>query len=183
MSSSGRSCVWIVGGPGSGKGTQCHKLAAVSGHVHLSTGDLLRSEVLAGTERWVRLFEVISSGQLAPDDEVVELVAGAMDKQPEAPGFLLDGFPANMTQAKLCKERMGEPVKVIVLEIPEPVMMARLKDGENFNDTEETIQKRIKTFNEETRPIIGENSKHVATVKADKAEAEVFAEVRSILGF
>ena len=58
-------------------------------------------------------------------DEVVELVAGAMDKQPQAPGFLLDGFPANMAQAKLCKERMGEPVKVIVLEIPDPVMMTR----------------------------------------------------------
>ena len=115
-------------------------------------------------------------------DEVVELVAGAMDQRPEAPGFLLDGFPANLTQAMLVKERMGEPVKVIVLEIPDPVMMTRyhihywglgvieyissdrLKDGENFNDTEETIQKRIKTYNEETRPIIGENSKHVATV-------------------
>ena len=58
-------------------------------------------------------------------DEVVELVAGAMDKQPQAPGFLLDGFPANMAQARLCKERMGEPVKVIVLEIPDPVMMTR----------------------------------------------------------
>ena len=58
-------------------------------------------------------------------DEVVELVAGAMDKQPQAPGFLLDGFPANMAQAKLCKERMGDPVKVIVLEIPDPVMMTR----------------------------------------------------------
>ena len=105
-----------------------------------------------------------------------------MDQRPEAPGFLLDGFPANLTQAKLAKERMGDPVKVVVLEIPDPVMMNRyfihtwgsvlikyissdrLKDGENFNDTEETIQKRIKTYNEETRPIIGENSKHVATV-------------------
>ena len=87
-----------------------------------------------------------------------------MDKRPEAPGFLFDGFPANMTQARLAKERMGDPVKVIVLEIPDAVMMSRLKDGENFNDTEETIQKRIKTFNEETRPIIGENSKHVVTV-------------------
>ena len=56
---------------------------------------------------------------------MVELVAGTMDKQPQAPGFLLDGFPANMAQAKLCKERMGEPVKVIVLEIPDPVMMTR----------------------------------------------------------
>ena len=56
---------------------------------------------------------------------MVELVAGAMDKQAAAPGFLLDGFPANTAQARLCKERMGDPVKIIVLEIPDPVMMTR----------------------------------------------------------
>ena len=56
-----------AGGPGSGKGSQCGRVAEVSGYQHLSTGDLLRQEVMAGTERWVRLFEVISSGQLAPD--------------------------------------------------------------------------------------------------------------------
>ena len=56
-----------AGGPGSGKGSQCGRVAEVSGYQHLSTGDLLRQEVMAGTERWVRLFEIISSGQLAPD--------------------------------------------------------------------------------------------------------------------
>ena len=57
----------LTGGPGAGKGTQCALIKDVSGYVHLSTGDLLRSEVLAGTERWIRLFETISSGKLAPD--------------------------------------------------------------------------------------------------------------------
>ena len=59
--------ITTAGGPGSGKGSQCGRVAEVSGYQHLSTGDLLRQEVMAGTERWVRLFEVISSGQLAPD--------------------------------------------------------------------------------------------------------------------
>merc|ERR1719342_466997 len=79
-------------------------------------------------------------------------------------------------------KKMGDPVKVIVLEIPDAVMMNRLKDGENFNDTEETIQKRIKTYNDETRPIIGENSKFVVTIKADRPAAEVFGDVKSALG-
>ena len=55
----------------------------------------------------------------------MELVFEAMEKHPEAPGFLLDGFPANMTQSKLCKERIGSPVKLIVLDVPDAVMMSR----------------------------------------------------------
>ena len=96
---------------------------------------------------------------------MVELVAEAMTKHPKAPGFLLDGFPANSSQAKICQEKIGSPQRVIVLEVPDGVMMARLRDGENFNDTEETIQKRIKTFNDQTRPVIGEFSKLVSTVR------------------
>ena len=64
-----------------------------------------------------------------------------------------------------CQEKIGSPQRVIVLEVPDGVMMARLRDGENFNDTEETIQKRIKTFNDQTRPVIGEFSKLVSTVR------------------
>jgi len=171
----------LTGGPGAGKGTQCALIKDVSGYVHLSTGDLLRSEVLAGTERWIRLFETITSGKLAPDDEVVELVAEAMMKHPTAPGFLLDGFPANLSQAKLCQEKMGAPKIVIVLEVPDGIMMSRLRDGENFNDTEETILRRIKTFKDETRPVIGEFSKLVNTVKADRNAEEIFADVRKLL--
>ena len=55
----------------------------------------------------------------------MELVFEAMEKHPEAPGFLLDGFPANLTQSKLCKEKIGSPVKLIVLEVPDAVMMSR----------------------------------------------------------
>ena len=61
-----------------------------------------------------------------PQDEVVDLVAEAMRKHPEAPGFLLDGFPANLSQASLCQEKIGAPVKVIVLEVPDVVMTNRL---------------------------------------------------------
>ena len=81
---SGRPCIWVMGGPGAGKGTQCRLLAELTQYRHLSTGDLLRNEVvlsiteslysavtttqvLAGTERWVRLFQLITAGQLVPD--------------------------------------------------------------------------------------------------------------------
>ena len=87
-------------------------------------------------------------------DEVIALLAAAMEEQPEAAGFLFDGFPANMAQAKLCQEKLGSPAKVVVLEVADSVMVDRLKNGINFNDTDETIKKRIQTFTEETQPMI-----------------------------
>ena len=87
-------------------------------------------------------------------DEVIALLAAAMEEQPDAAGFLLDGFPANMTQAKLCQETLGSPSKVVVLELTDSAMFSRLKDGLNFNDSDDTIKKRIHTFSEETIPLI-----------------------------
>ena len=87
-------------------------------------------------------------------DEVIALLSAAMEEQPEAKGFFLDGFPANVTQAKLCQDMIGKPWKVVVLDLPEAVMVKRLTDGENFNDTDETIKKRIRTYIEETCPLV-----------------------------
>ena len=87
-------------------------------------------------------------------DEVIALLSAAMEEQEEAKGFFLDGFPANLTQAKMCEEMLGKPAKVILLDLPEVVMVKRLTDGENFNDTDETIKKRIQTYAEETGPLI-----------------------------
>merc|ERR1712179_494780 len=176
----GRPCVWVIGGPGSGKGTQCSLLRSAYSYGHLSTGDLLRSEVLAGTERWVRLFEIIRAGELAPDDEVIALLSAAMEEQPEAKGFFLDGFPANVTQAKLCQDMIGKPWKVVVLDLPEVVMVRRLTDGENFNDTDETIKKRIQTYSEETQPLIDAFSDIAIKVNADRKAEEVFADLKEI---
>ena len=85
---------------------------------------------------------------------MIALLSAAMEEQPEAKGFFLDGFPANVTQAKLCQDMIGKPWKVVVLDLPEAVMVKRLTDGENFNDTDETIKKRIRTYTEETCPLV-----------------------------
>ena len=77
-----------------------------------------------------------------------------MAKMTSAPGFLIDGFPANMEQAELFMSRIQAPHKIILLEVPEPIMSRRLKDGVNFNDQDDTIKKRIFTFLEHTKPTI-----------------------------
>ena len=77
-----------------------------------------------------------------------------MAKMTSAPGFLIDGFPANMEQAELFMSRIQAPHKIILLEVPEPIMSQRLKDGVNFNDQDDTIKKRIFTYLEHTKPTI-----------------------------
>ncbi|CAG0920984.1 unnamed protein product [Notodromas monacha] len=87
-------------GPGSGKGTQCEKLKEKYGFVHLSTGDLLREEVSGGSELGKRLEEIMKEGQLVPIDTVMTLLRNAMEKHPKANGFLIDGYPREVDQAK-----------------------------------------------------------------------------------
>ena len=87
-------------------------------------------------------------------DEVVELLSQSMARMTAAPGFLIDGFPANLAQAELFISRIQAPHKIIVLDVPEAVMGPRLKDGVNFNDSDETIKKRIFTYLEHTKPTI-----------------------------
>ena len=77
-----------------------------------------------------------------------------MEKMPDAPGFLIDGFPANMKQAEIFIAKVRAPHKIIFLDVPEAVMTPRLKDGVNFNDQDDTIKKRIFTYLKDTQPSI-----------------------------
>ena len=87
-------------------------------------------------------------------NEVIDLLATSMEKMPDAPGFLIDGFPANMKQAEIFVDKVRAPHKIIFLEVPEAVMTPRLKDGVNFNDQDDTIKKRIFTYLKDTQPSI-----------------------------
>merc|ERR1739847_56166 len=129
--------IWLVGGPGSGKGTQCDRIVGKFGFTHLSSGELLRGEALSGTPRGMQLFRVMEQGLLVPDEEVVGLLKDAIySKSSDAKGFIIDGFPANLEQARLFEE-------MIVFELNEEVMKIRLKERSNFDDKPDAILKRI----------------------------------------
>ena len=85
---------------------------------------------------------------------MIELLSESMKKMSDAPGFLIDGFPANMNQAEIFINKVQAPHKIIFLDVPEAVMGPRLKDGVNFNDSDETIKKRIMTYLEHTKPTV-----------------------------
>lgn len=152
----------IFGAPGSGKGTQSEKLIDRYGLTHISTGDVLRKEIAAGSELGKIADSYISKGQLIPDDLMVDILANEVDNlRPQAKGFIFDGFPRTIPQAealkKMLKERGEDVHSVIGLEVTDEELMDRLiKRGAQSgrsDDNPETIGKRLKVYHSTTSPL------------------------------
>ena len=107
-------------------------------------------------------------------DEVIDLLATSMEKMQDAPGFLIDGFPANMKQAEIFQAKVQAPHKIIFLDVSEAVMTPRLKDGLNFNDQDDTIKKRIFTYLENIQPSIDQIIKKWPTSSKTVSSTYVF---------
>ena len=121
----------IFGAPGSGKGTQSEKLIEKYGLYHISTGDLLRKEIKAGSELGKIADDYISKGQLLPDSLIIDMLAKLLDTTPEArEGVILDGFPRTIPQAQaldaLLLDRGMELSAVVGLEVDDPELIDRL---------------------------------------------------------
>merc|ERR1712241_1438371 len=118
--SAGLPIVWVLGGPGSGKGTQCQTIVTRMGYTHLSSGDLLRNEVLSGSPRGLQIFRLMETGELVPAIIVLPLLPEAMVEKiygGKAKGFLLDAFPCNLDQAESFESLVMGPSKVISLSM------------------------------------------------------------------
>ncbi|MCM1520748.1 MAG: adenylate kinase [Lachnoclostridium sp.] len=151
----------IFGAPGSGKGTQSEKLIKRYGLTHISTGDILRKNIAAGTELGKIADTYISKGQLIPDDLVTEMLADEIDNHPGTKGFIFDGFPRTIPQAvaldKLLEERGEEVHSVIGLEVPDEELVERLlnrgKVSGRSDDNLETINNRLQVYHSSTSPL------------------------------
>eukprot|EP00096_Caligus_rogercresseyi_P010566 TRINITY_DN38_c0_g1_i1.p1 TRINITY_DN38_c0_g1~~TRINITY_DN38_c0_g1_i1.p1 ORF type:complete len:193 (+),score=56.99 TRINITY_DN38_c0_g1_i1:76-654(+) len=174
--------VWIVGGPGSGKGTHCESIMVKYGFTHLSTGDLLRIEVMSGTDRGLKLYKIMSEGEKVPNNIVDEILIEAMiAKASVSKGFLIDGYPINLAQAEAFIKDIREPNCLLFLEANNEVLRGRLKARGNFDDTDESIKKRIATFNDETRPILSKFNKISKFVNAERKPEEVWEDVNKVI--
>ena len=152
----------LFGGPGSGKGTQSEKLIEKYGLHHISTGEVLRDHIKRETELGKIAKQYIDEGQLIPDDLMIRILDDVIEKEAkDKPGVIFDGFPRTIPQAEalneLLKKRDKELHAVIGLEVPDDELVARMinrgKLTGRADDNEETIQKRLKVYHNQTSPL------------------------------
>ncbi|MGC6482486.1 MAG: adenylate kinase [Synechococcus sp.] len=147
----------FLGPPGAGKGTQAARLCDHHGMKHLSTGDLLRAEVAAGSELGQEAEAVMNRGELVSDALVLAIVKGQLSTLGDD-GWLLDGFPRNVAQAEALKPllaEIGQPLEaVVLLELDDAVLMERMLSRGRADDTEAVIRHRLEVYREQTAPLI-----------------------------
>jgi adenylate kinase len=153
----------IFGPPGSGKGTQSVRLAEKFNLIHLSTGDMLRAEITAGTELGKKMSLIMSKGELVPDEVVIEMIAHKIDNSKDSAGFLFDGFPRTVAQTisleKMLNERGMKIDQMLVLDVDHDELVKRLiaraeLSGRPDDKDPAVIENRIEVYKEKTEPII-----------------------------
>lgn len=180
--------IFVVGGPGSGKGTQCERIVEKYGFTHLSSGDLLREEVASGSERGKKLTEIMEKGDLVPLETVLDMLRDAMVKKAAtSKGFLIDGYPRELEQGTKFEKDVGPVECVLYFEVADETMTKRLlkraETSGRVDDNEETIKKRLKTFHNLTQPVIDHYDKQskVHKVVAEGTVDDIFGQVESFL--
>lgn len=152
----------LFGPPGSGKGTQSERLVFKYGLKHLSTGDILRSEIAGQTPLGLEAKNFMDKGQLVPDEVVIGMISSALEKNPQAKGFLFDGFPRTEAQAealdKLLKLKQTEIGIVLALMVSEEELVQRLLNrgitsGRTDDNNEGVIRARIVEYHQKTSPV------------------------------
>lgn len=175
----------LFGPPGSGKGTQSERLIAKYGLKHLSTGDLLRMEKAARTPLGLAAQSYIEKGQLVPDEVVIEMISSALDNNPQANGFLFDGFPRTTAQAealdKLLAQKGTSIAVVLALQVGEEELVRRLLNrgltsGRADDRDENTIRTRFLEYERKTAAVADYYKKYdkVVYIKGEGDVDEIF---------
>ena len=150
--------MFVLGGPGSGKGTQCAKLVEEFKLKHLSTGDLLRAEVEKRSAVGEKAAALMKDGKMVPTALVIGLLRKAIDENIESAGFLIDGYPRAMDQAEEFENTIGPCRLALFFNCPLETLEARLlergKTSGRADDNIDTIKKRFQTFQEQSLPVI-----------------------------
>lgn len=158
----------LFGPPGSGKGTQSIRIAEKYQFAHISTGDIFRKNIKEKTPLGLKVQEIIEKGELVPDEVLIEILENAMDQYKNVNGFVFDGFPRTIQQAKdldvMLSKRKEKVSLVLALEVnDDEILMRLLKRAElegRKDDTKEVIENRIQIYNNQTQPLIDFYKKH-----------------------
>jgi adenylate kinase len=182
----------LVGPPGAGKGTQAQFLAEHYSIPHISTGDIFRANLKAGTPLGLEAQKFMDAGELVPDSVTNEMVKDRLTHADTANGFLLDGFPRNVAQAQVLSAVLAEsktPLDAVLeLQIDDSEIISRLDNRRSVesraDDAAEVIVHRLKVYHEQTAPIIGYYSTEgsLKTISATGAVDEVTKRAITALG-
>jgi len=176
----------FLGPPGAGKGTQAQRLASENCLLHLSTGDLLRAEVLAGTELGLQAETIIARGELVSDKLVLAIVRHRLDGHSQ--GWLLDGFPRNLGQATALDAlllQLNQSIELVILmALPDETLVQRMISRGRADDTETVIRHRLEIYRQQTAPLIDHYQQMGLLISVDAAGTvdEVSAEIKRHLG-
>ncbi|XP_015581030.2 probable UMP-CMP kinase 2 [Ricinus communis] len=175
---------FVLGGPGSGKGTQCLKIAKTFGFKHLSAGDLLRREILSNSDDGAMILNTIKEGRIVPSEVTVKLIKKEMELSDNSK-FLIDGFPRTEENRIAFEHIIGaEPNIVLFFDCPQEEMVKRVlnRNEGRVDDNIDTIKKRLEVFSALNLPVIGYYSKKgkLHTINAVGTVDEIFEQVRPV---
>jgi adenylate kinase len=181
----------VIGPQGSGKGTQAARLSDAHGIPHVSTGEMFRAAIAAGTELGRRVEPILTAGQLVPDDLTVDLIRERLAEPDAERGFVLDGFPRNLAQAEALDAMLADIGRgldaVLFFDLAEEIAVERLRvrarEEGREDDTPEGIARRLAIYHEQTEPVV---ERYRATGKlvplhADRSIEQVADEIEQAL--
>jgi adenylate kinase len=183
--------ILLLGPQGSGKGTQAKRLSEEYDLAHISTGDMLRAAIAEGSELGKKVQSIVESGQLVPDDLIVEIMRERLSQDDTREGFILDGFPRTMAQAEALDSMLreiGRPLDVVFeLQVPDELAVERMEkrasEESRADDTPEAMRKRLELYHAETEPLVEHYRARASLVgiHADRTIPAVFAELQSTI--
>jgi adenylate kinase len=181
----------LLGPQGSGKGTQAARIASNWGLPHISTGDMFRTAIAEGGELGRRVEPILAAGELVPDGLTVALIRERLAAEDARDGFILDGFPRNLSQARELDAMLGEIGRsldaIFFLDLPDDVATERIASRANVegrvDDTDEATARRLEIYHEETEPVVEHyrTTGKLVPVHAGRSVDEVFAEIAAAL--
>lgn len=185
----------LLGPPGAGKGTQAKILEDKHAAIQLSTGDILRAAVAAGTELGIKAKDIMARGELVPDDVMIGIVRERLGQDDVTNGFILDGFPRTVAQAEALEgllEDIGLTLDgVVEISVDEKILVDRIEKraaetvgGPRDDDNVEALKKRLAVYREQTAPLIAfyDNRGRLKTVDGMGGVDDVTKEIEALLG-
>jgi adenylate kinase len=181
----------MLGAPGAGKGTQAVRVAEMHGIPHISTGEMLRGAIAAGSDLGQKVKSIVESGALVPDELVIDVIRDRLAESDTRKGFVLDGFPRTLGQAEaldVLLAELGRPLEVVLeLELAEDTaverMLGRAAEQGRADDTPDVIRNRFEVYRRQTEPLSEHyrNKGILVAVDSTPSVDEVFTAIERVL--